>query len=453
MAFNQKFEHRQKQIFSQGLRQTIKVLELPILDLREVVEAEMIENPAIEEIQEPLAPALPPEKKEQKAEETQANTYDDMEPNPGGYEESAPFEKPLPGKKESLNDVLLRQLRISTDDPGILSAGSQLINHIDENGYLRPEVFDDEEIEALAPLTLQKALALIQSFDPAGVGARNLKECLLLQLSREDDFPLARNLVADHLEELAAPDKEKLCKKCKCSTEELEAALKKIHSLEPKPGRSFNEENTAYITPDITIEEKDDALLVNVEHTSLPVMRVNPTYKNMLRSKTVDEATKEYIREKIKNATNLIHAIRSRRETLAKVVELIVAYQQEAIRDGMEKLRPLSCKEIAEKAGLHESTISRILMNKYVQTPLGVFALREFLSTSLRTDEGQDVSSQSIKMKINELIEQEDKTKPLTDQAIAAMIAEQEKTTIARRTVAKYRESLSIPPTSQRRTK
>jgi RNA polymerase sigma-54 factor len=452
MAFKQKFEHRQKQVFSQGLRQTIKVLELPILELKEVIEAEMVENPAIEEIQEPLTPLLTPEIKERKTEETEANTYEEMSGN-GGRDESTPYEKPLAGKKESLCDSLLRQLRIAADSEDVLSAGGELILYIDENGYLRDEALEDPAIKTIAPETLNKALELIQTFDPAGVGARNLKECLLLQLCREDDNPLARLIVGDHLEELAHLDKEKLCKKCKCAIEGLEAALKKIHSLEPKPGRSFDEESISYIIPDITVEEKDDELFVNVEHASLPVMRVNPTYKNMLRSKTVDETTKEFIREKIKNATSLIHAIRSRRETLAKVVELIVTIQEEAVREGMEKLKPLTCKEVAEKTGLHESTISRILMNKYVQTPLGVFALKDFFSTSLKTNEGEDISSQRIKMKIQELIEQEDKNKPLTDQALAIMIAEQEKTQLARRTVAKYRESLNIPPTSQRRSK
>jgi RNA polymerase sigma-54 factor len=452
MAFKQRFEHRQKQVFSQGLRQTIKVLELPILELKEVVEAEMIENPAIEEVQEPLTPLVSPEKKETKTEEAESNTYDEMD-GPSGRDEFTLYEKPLPGKKESLCDSLLRQLRINAKDEDVLSAGSELILYIDENGYLRKDAFDDEAIQAMTPETVKKALELIQTFDPAGVGARNLKECLLLQISRDGNDPLARCLIDGHLEELAAPDKEKLCKKCKCLAEELEAALKKIHALEPKPGRSFNDESVSYVIPDITIEEKDDALLVNVEHASLPVMRVNPTYKNMLRSKTVDETTKEFIREKIKNATNLIHAIRSRRETLAKVVELIVSHQQEAIREGMEKLKPLTCKEVAEKAGLHESTISRILMNKYVQTPLGVFPLRDFFSTALKTSEGEDISSQSIKMKIQDLIEQEDKTKPLTDQALVSMIAEQNKIQLARRTVAKYREALHIPPTSQRRNK
>ena len=171
----------------------------------------------------------------------------------------------------------------------------------------------------------------------------------------------------------------------------------------------------------------------------------------MLKSKKVDEKTKEYIREKIKNATTLIHAISHRKETLTRVMEIIAETQKEALLEGMDKLKPLSLKEIAEKITLHESTISRIVMNKYVQAPAGIFPLREFFSSGLKTEDGEDISSKSIKCKIEELIENEDKTQPLRDQAIADLIREKEKITIARRTVVKYREALKIPPVSQRR--
>ncbi len=454
MAFKQRLEHHQKQVFSQGLRQTVKILELPVLDLKEMIDAEIVDNPAVEETREPLEPRLlPRETSRDAAPETPEDPYRETETGTSP-EEQSPYERPVPGKKESLTDALLRQLRINAENEIQLEIGGILILYIDDNGYLREDAFSDEELSGQPADEIEKAIRLLQTFEPAGVGARNLKECLLLQLNRyKENAGLTIRLIEEHLEDLASPDTARLCKKCKCTPEELSEALKKIHALEPKPGRSFSSEEIAYVIPDISVEEKDGALTVTVEEGALPTIRVNPTYRAMLRSRTVDEKTKEFIREKIKNAGNLIHAIQSRRETLAKVVELIVEFQKEAIEEGMEKLKPLTCKEMAQKSGLHESTISRIIAKKYVQTPLGVFALKDFFSTGLKTSNGEDVSSQRIKLKIQELIDQEDKANPLRDQAIAELISQAENIVLARRTIAKYRETIGIPPVSQRRTR
>lgn len=439
MALSQRLEHRQKAVFTQSLQQSMKILELPLLELKEVVEAELIENPVIEEAEKNI--------------DTPQEALGEFMPTRTGSDEDA-YEKAIPGKRENLTEALLKQLRINAADEEQVRIGTALINNIDENGYLRESLSAVCAESGCSEEDALKALRLIQTFEPAGVGARDIKECLLIQLDKKQDKdPLSRRLIEECLQDLARKDlKQKVCKKLKCESEELARCIKKIHSLEPKPGRGYSNEEATYVIPDISIEEKDDTLRVSTKDDSIPVIRVNPTYKNMLRSKKTDEKTKDFIREKLKNATNLINAITQRKETLTRVITIIAETQKEALLEGMDKLRPLSLKEIAEKVSLHESTISRIVMNKYVQTPIGIFPLRGFFSTSLKKEDGEDVSAQSIKLKIRELIENEDKTRPLRDQEIVGQIRQTEKLSLARRTVAKYRKMLKIPPVSERRT-
>jgi RNA polymerase sigma-54 factor len=416
----------------------MKILELPLLELKEVVEAELIENPVIEEAEKNIEAPL-----EASGEFMPARTESDENV----------YEKAIPGKKENLTEALLRQARINAADEKQLRIGTTLINNIDENGYLRESLSVICAESGCSEEDALKALKLIQTFEPSGVGARDIKECLLIQLDKKQvKDPLSRRLIEECLEDLAHKDSlHKMCKKLKCDSTELARCIEKIHSLEPKPGRGYSNEETAYVIPDISIEEKDDTLRVSTKDDSIPIIRVNPTYKNMLRSKKTDEKTKDFIREKLKNAANLINAITQRKETLTRVITIIAETQKEALLEGMDKLRPLSLKEIAEKVSMHESTISRIVMNKFVQTPIGIFPLRGFFSTSLKKEDGEDVSAQSIKLKIRELIENEDKTRPFRDQEIVEQIRQTEKLSLARRTVAKYRKILKIPPVSERR--
>ena len=448
MAFKQKLEHRQKLVFTQSLQQSIKILELPLLELKNTIESEIVENPVIEEIAQESSRSESPQP---------VNTPENDEA-PAFDKEFSPkelygYEKPILGKKESLNDSLLRQLRINTSDEQRVKIGTALIDRIDNNGYLKADLsLLDTELECPQEEILQ-VLKLIQTFDPAGVGARDLKECLLIQLKkRGEQDELLFKLIENHLEELAhGKELQKLCKKLKCSQENLRRCIEKLHGLEPKPGRSYCDDDIAYIVPDVTIEEKDSQLLISTKDDTIPVIRINPVYKSMLKSKKVNEETKEFIRQRVVRANNFIRAIRSRKETLLKVVTHIAEIQREAILEEAEQLKPLTLKEIAEKVSMHESTISRVVRNKYVQTPSGLWPLKDFFSSGLKTSEGEDISSQTIKLKIKELIEAEDKTNPLRDQDIADSINQSEKTPIARRTVAKYREMLKIPPVSQRR--
>jgi RNA polymerase sigma-54 factor len=449
MAFRQKIEQRQKPIFTQGLRQSVEILELPLLELKETVDTELAENPVIEEMQAPAASAAAPEPLEQRMREDEdRSNFNKGTP----LKEFDSFENSIPGKKDSLAETLLKQLRINAKDDEEARLGTIIIQQIDENGYLRKDISALTQEAGVNEKDMLQALELIQTFDPQGIGARDLKECLLIQLKKNrEKNKLAYSLVENYLPELAGKDLNKLCKKLKCSQEELSQSIAKIHSLEPKPGRSFNYDEVAYVIPDIIIEEKGNELLVSIKDDVIPVIRINPLYRSMLKSEKVNDQTKEFIRERILRANNLIRAIESRKNTLSKVVSLIAETQKEALLEGIEKLVPLSLKEVAEKAGLHESTVSRVVANKYIQAPSGIFTLKDLFSFSLKTSEGEEIAAQRIKSKIQELIEAEDKTKPLKDHEIVCLIKESEKIPIARRTIAKYREGMNIPPTSQRK--
>lgn len=452
MPAKQRLEHQQKLIFSQSLQQSLRVLELSLLELKDAVDKEIVENPAVEEIQDKNSSESIPEQ----SVTVKVEYSDEDDASPSGKEvvpgELANYEKPIPGRKETLIDVLSRQLRISAKDDRQIKTGLHLLEQMDENGYIRQSI---DELCAGTDFLEEEAretLKLIQTFEPFGVGARDLKECLLIQLKRKKETdPLTVKIIEDHFQGLEKLSPEKLSMKLKCSKEELKNALKKIRSLEPKPGRSYSIDETVYIIPDITIEQKDNVLQVITKDDNIPVIRVNPVYRNMLKSDKVDEQTKNFIREKIRNATSLISAIQQRKETLARVVSIIAETQKDSLIEGIEKLKPLTLKEVAQECGLHESTVSRVVMNKYVQTPAGVFPLRKFFSTAIKNSEGENVSSSSVKAKIKELIDSEDKKAPLRDQKIAEVLENTEKIRISRRTVAKYRENLKIPPVSQRR--
>lgn len=448
MAFKQKLEQRQKFVFSQSLKQSIKLLELPLLELKDTIETEIEENPVIEEISAEPSREAAPEKPQGPAEEEDLS-YLDREETIG---ELVNYERPIPNKKESLFDFLLKQLRMTAKDEAELKIGTLLIHQIDENGYLRRDIPALCAEAECSEETALKTLKLIQTFDPAGVAARDLKECLMIQLKKMDNEDcLSLKVVEGHLSDLASGNLKKLCKKLKCSEEEMRLCIQKIQRLEPKPGRSYDQDEIAYVIPDIAIEEKDNELFISAKDDTLPVIRINPLYKKMLKSKTVNEETKEFIRQKMMQANNLVHAIQSRRNTIVKVVTIIAEIQKEAILEGIDKIKPLTLREIAEKIGMHESTVSRVVMHKYVQTPAGILRLKDFFSGSLKSAQGEEIASQNVKLKVKDLIDNEDKALPLRDQAIADLLKETEKIAIARRTIAKYREMQDIPPVSKRR--
>jgi len=450
-AMEIKQQFKQKQRFSQQLQQSLAILGLQLLELRNLIETELANNPVLEEV---------PKKQEDVPIQTTQSSAEIEETELPYLEKKPPAEeiwtrgKSVPSKKETLFEFLFKQLNIAISDKQKLKIGISIINHLDENGYFKGSTEEIAQLVGCTSEEVEKLLEIIKTFEPQGVGAKNLKECLLIQLDKlKKPHPLAHQIIQDHLDDLAKKNYSNIIKKTKASQTEITEAVKQIIHLEPKPGRSFYSEEIPYIIPDATIEEKDNTFLITVRDEQLPHIFINPKYKKLLSDKNSDEETKNFIRQKLNNANNLIRSIKQRNTTIYKVVRLILDVQKQALTEGMDKLKPLTLKEIAKQIGLHETTISRVVMNKYIQTPYGMFALKEFFSGGLKSQEGQDISSQRIKLKIQELIDEENKQKPLSDMEIAEIIKSAEKINLARRTVAKYREQLKIPPKSKRRIK
>jgi len=454
MEIKQQLKQRQK--LTQQLRQSLRILALPLQDLRAIIENELAENPVIEEVAsgdqpESITQSLttPPTE----------NDYFEQKDFPfsekkSSLEEDQKKQTLIVDRKENLYDFLCRQINIIISDQQQLKIAINIINNIDENGYFKGSIQQIAQIIGCTEAEVEKTLELIKRLEPAGVGATNLKECLLLQIQRlKNPNPLAIKIIENHLDDLAKKDYQKITKKLKIKQQDFAQALQQILTLEPKPGRQFSFEQVPYISVDALIEEKENDFVITVLDESLPKIFINPKYKKMLNDKNIDEEIKNFVRQKINSAQNLIRAIKQRSNTIYRVIEEILKVQKDALLEGMNKLKPLTLKDIAKKIGLHQTTISRVVMNKYVQTPYGIFALKDFFSRGLVSQKGEAISSQKIKLLIKDLIDNEDKNNPLTDQALAKIITEQEKTIVARRTIAKYRKLLKIPPTSQRRNK
>lgn len=415
------------------LRQSLKILTLPLPEIKSVLEQELLTNPFLEEVQKKSDPSLrfiPPTVHG-------GNDYD--------------FAQSLITHKMTLQDILLRQLGMFTNSDEELRIGQEIIGNIDENGYLKATL---EEISGALKLPLEKVealLKLIQKFDPPGVAARSVSECLLIQLDlvNEKD-PLTVKIIESHLDDVAKKNYTRIAKALKEPLANVEAVIKKILKLNPKPGRDYSAEMTHRIIPDIVIDDKDGDLEVSVNDEDIPALVISKAYKGMLK-KMADPKEKAFLAEKLRNALELLRAVAKRHRTLKKVIEIIVEIQEEAIREDFSALKPLNFKDVSERLGMHETTVCRVVMNKYVQTPHGVVALKNFFPSHLHDQDGQSVSSYNIKRMIKELIDREDKKQPLSDQEIVAVIEKEKNLKLARRTVAKYREELKILSTAFRR--
>jgi RNA polymerase sigma-54 factor len=327
----------------------------------------------------------------------------------------------------------------------------QFIGNLDKNGYL---CISYEEIAEECNCTLeevQSAADLLHSLDPVGVGARDMKECLLIQLEHKGlSGGLTEKIIKLHLSKLENRKYDLIAKEEGVELKDVYTSVTTIQSLDPRPARQFTEDATRYIVPDIYISKVGKEYVITLNDDGMPRLVVSPYYLELLKKK--DETSKEqrhYLNEKLKAASWLIKSIYQRQQTIYKVTESIVKYQREFLEYGIDRLKPLVLKEVANDIGMHESTVSRVTTNKYVHTPQGVFELKYFFTSGIKTAEG-DISSSSIKEKIKSLIAAEDPAKPLSDQQIVETF-QAENVTIARRTVAKYRESLGILSSSRRK--
>ena len=342
---------------------------------------------------------------------------------------------------------------MSDSSPKVKEIAAFIIGNIDEDGYLRATT---EEIVAAGPYDpadVEKAISAIQSLDPIGVGARDLRECLLLQLEfLEVDNPLVEAIVRDHWDMFMQRHFVQIAKALAIDMKTLEGVVEIIKHLDPKPGRKYSNERAIYVEPDVYIQKVGDEYIIVLNEDGMPKLRINGSYRNMLNSmdSKSDGETVNYIKDKIRSAVWLIKSLDQRQRTIYKVAESIVKHQREFLEKGIDFLRPLVLRDVADDIQMHESTVSRVVSNKYMHTPRGLFLMKYFFHSGIDSDTGEDISSLTVKKKIQGFIDGEDPRKPLSDSKIMKILND-EGINIARRTVAKYRDELNIPSSTDRK--
>ena len=355
-------------------------------------------------------------------------------------------------KKTSLEDHLIWQLRLSKITEKESAIGLYVIQNLNENGYLTLTVEEVCSATETTPEDVEAILKRIQFFDPVGVAARNLRECLLIQLENLHlSDTLAARIVADYLSFLESKRYEKLAKDLGVTIDDIADAAHLIASLEPKPSRGYEQDEVRTVLPDVFVEKIDGEYIIYLNDDGVPRLRVSSLYRRMAGQEgAAEEQARQYLQEKVRAATWLIKSIQQRQQTLFRVTQSIFKFQQEFLDHGVSRLKPMVLRDVAEDIHMHESTVSRATANKYVHTPQGLFELKFFFQSGLRSGSGEDVASESVKEKIRGIVGAEDPRKPYSDQHIAAMLST-DSIDIARRTVAKYREAMGILPSFKRR--
>jgi RNA polymerase sigma-54 factor len=478
------------------MQQAIQLLQLQTMELAQLIEQEMVQNPMLEEVEtveqeEEITPVptvegqvpTPPPVLESDRTEGSDNVehfgsddikaideinWDDLFSDDRSWEGIAgDTEKYEDGKREysanvatrgqSLQEYLTRQLGLAGFSDLEWKIAEVIIGNIDLDGYLRLTV--EELLQEISKNNItvtaeevEKVLSRIKQFDPPGVAARTLQECLLLQLpASQITDPLVKEILANHFEELEKHKFSQLAKKLKVSQNRIQEAADTIGELEPRPGSQFNPTVPQTIIPDVIVEKVDGEYQISLNDEGIPRLRISPTYQSMMRNRAqLPKEQYEFLVEKFKAARNLIRNIERRQKTILMITESIVKTQQDFFERGIEYLKPLKLREIAELVGVHESTVARVTTNKYVQTPQGVFELKYFFSSGVDSFDGESVSARSLRQMITSLVQEEDASKPLSDQKIADILNARG-INIARRTVAKYREQVKITSAHMRR--
>ncbi len=478
LEIRQQLKLSQQLVMTPQLQQAIKLLQLSRMELMDVVRTELEENPVLEEGQEAADEKTPAEEEhdaEVAAEQAQegvkevegdsdgmsdidwrtylesyslggstADSYEDDEDRPS-YEN-------LLTRKPTLSDHLLWQLNLSRLENQDRAIATEIIGNVDDDGYLQASVEELAGQTGCDPEHIALVLAVVQDFDPPGVASRNLQECLLKQveqLGMSDD--LVGIILRDHLDELENRRYQVIARSLQIPLDEVFGVAKFISALDPRPGSQYGQEDVHYIIPDIFVYKVSDEYVVVLNDEGLPNLRINSFYRNALSgSATLDEKAGEYIQEKLRGALWLIKSIHQRQRTIYRVTKSIVKFQRDFFDRGVDYLKPLVLRDVAEDIEMHESTVSRVTTNKYVQTPQGLFELKYFFNSGISTTEGDSVASESVKSKIKEIIADENPRKPHSDQKIVEILHGQG-IDIARRTVTKYREMLGVGSSTQRK--
>ena len=474
LQFEQIQRQSQQLIMTPQMKQAIQLLQLPLMELRNVIEQEMVANPVLEEEQL--------EENSDNQEKTDDNDNDEVDNDEldfkeefdrlsklddewrdyfkqsGSYkkyseedEERRQYLETSITRDQTLQEHLINQMHMmsKTEDEKVI--GELIIGNIDENGYLQCAI-DEIAIQSDNSLErVEEVLMLVQQFHPVGVGARNLRECLLIQIKRlGKGDTLTEKIVSKRLEDLGKKRYPMIAREFKTTVQQIQKEAEFIGTLEPKPGRMFTTETVHYVLPDVILEKVNGEYKIILNDDKIPHLRISNIYKKLMNGTDVDDTTKENIKEKIKSGQWLVKNIQQRQKTIHNIANEIVTRQHKFFDEGIAFLKPMTMQVIANALGLHESTVSRAISGKYMQSPRGIFQMKYFFTTPIATKSGSDASAATVKDKIQEIIRNEDSLKPLSDSKIIDLL-HKDGIKLARRTVAKYRKEKNILPANLRR--
>ena len=494
-GFNQDLRQRQTQslVLAPQLRQSLKILQVAALDLRSVIQEELEANPTLEDISSETdsldaAAESPPDAPTSGEDEGSDASPPPAEDSPGDAPESLDFSKEFevlaklgedwrdylaegsgnqPFTSEdaerrqhffdslvsetSLQEHLLRQADMLEVTPEVQEALRHLVGGLDERGFLT-QTPSEAALQAGLPLAAaQEAARLLKTFDPIGIGALNLGESLLLQLQNKGrGESLAARIVRDHFTLLTRRRIPEIARKTGADMDEVQEAIEDIGRLDPAPGRKFADDNNRVVVPDVVVEKDEDEWKIILNNDYIPRLRISNTYKEMIARGTLSKQERDYLSERMRSGKFIINSIEQRQQTIERITREILKVQRDFFEEGVHKLRPLTMTQIADVVGVHETTVSRAIANKYIRTPHGVFDMKFFFTPGYENSTGESVSNKSVKEMINELILLEDRSQPLSDQELVAKL-QSKGIKIARRTVAKYREELGLLPSNLRR--
>ena len=447
------------------LQQAIKLLQLSRMELETEVRKELEENPVLEEnLEGPEARQEDPtdnvdhsqDQDPTKQDEFDWESYIDHQNKPqapsgaGGNEEIMNYENVI-SATTTLYDHLMWQVKLHGFNEEEEEQASIVVSYIDDDGYLKVPFDKMAEEEEASAKDLEEILPFVQEFDPPGVGARDLKECLLIQAKHlEEDTHDFVFLIENHLKDLEKKNYEGIARAMNMDLESVIEMCKIIYTMDPKPGRIFMSNDTHFVTPDVYVYKVGDEYMVSLNEDGLPRLRISNFYKNVLKGDQAKDSTQDYIQDKLRSAIWLIKSIHQRQRTIYKVTESIVKHQREFFDKGPAHIKPMILRDIAADIGMHESTVSRVTTAKYLHSPRGIFELKYFFNSGISKTDGDALASESVKMKIKALIDDENPKAPLSDQKIVDLL-KKDGIKIARRTVAKYRDVLKILPSSKRK--
>ena len=478
MRSQMRMEQRMK--LAPHMIQSMEILQLPILALQERIEQELNNNPVLEMVEPENPDETDGAREEPQADadekdlvlSTDNNKADDFERLDGlgdGFTdymaEAGPFRRRIQTEErdrklealkntaappQSLHEYLAEQWRLVDADEPVKKAGSMIIDYLDNKGYLtvRLEQLYSKDRGDFTVDDLKQALELVQKLEPAGVGARDLKECLLIQMAQSgEDMSFESRLIAEHMDELLENHLPDIAKKMNCSLETINRAIERMSKLDTSPGLQVGRDENLPITPDVIVESDDDSgqYSVRLADSDLPHLRLNDYYARMAKDDRVSEKTRKFLQSNLRSAQWIMEAIEQRKSTLLRVAKAIVKYQEDFFEKGQMHLRPLPMSKVAEEVGVHLATVSRAVAGKYVRCPWGILPLRKFFSGGREDVNGQGRSWEAIRAKLQQIIDEEDKTKPLSDDQIRKKLEKAGINNLARRTVAKYRKLLNIP--------